>query len=62
MISKYQRNKTVKRRLNLKVDKIFTSVVLYLLRKLALFVASTTENMDKIGKYYGENHILGFII
>ena len=36
--------------------------MLYRLRKLALFDATTNENMDKISKYYGINRILGIII
>ena len=36
--------------------------MLYQLRKLALFDATTTENIDKICKYYGINRILGLII
>ena len=34
----------------------------YQLRKLALFDASTTENIEKNCKYYGINRILGLII
>ena len=36
--------------------------MLYRLRKMALFDASTTENIDKIYQYYGINRILGHII
>ena len=36
--------------------------MLYRLRKLALFDASTAENIDKICKYYVINRILGLII
>ena len=32
---------------------MFTFVMFYRLRKLALFDASTIENIDKICKYYG---------
>ena len=35
--------------------------MLYRLRKLALFDASTTEYIDRISKYYGINRIFGLI-
>ena len=62
MISKCQRNKTVKRSLKFALAKIFTFVMICRLRKLALFDASTIENIDKICKYYGTNRILVLII
>ena len=36
--------------------------MLYRLRKVALFDASATENIDKICKYYGINRSLSLII
>ena len=36
--------------------------MLYQLKNLALFDATTIENIDKICKYYGINRILDLII
>ena len=51
MILKCQMNKTVKRSFKFVVAWIFSFVLLYRLRKLALFDATTTENIGKICKY-----------